>query len=434
MVPDLGLAKIKNETCGSLNNRGGRWCLSKLISLPVSAGVISTSPTLGGNGAMTPFAAASGFSRVKCERPKKRPRSGTLWTTKQAASLPRKTDIAEPKRRLGREPWIIGVFTGLDPAMDYQREYEEYWSRADRWGSHSFEDPEQIADHILGICGNGKILDVGFGMGLLVRTLLKRGVDVHGMDVARRVVEEAEQFAPGRFKVGSILEMPYSDAAFSTVISTDCLEHIAEADVPKALAELYRVTHTPRVDPTGDDAGPGQALAFDHPRPGVVETTFSRPGFASIPGFKPCCRTSFWKRRPADHAHLRKNSWCGAREISTGSIEGGARFAHGHAARKWTAVRRAYRALYAGAAVSAEGRLGAGCGLWPGIWQRHAGPKREFRGVVGIDSARSPLIMAEAIFPHICRMLNSGKVMFVSWAILPMVRWGWWCPLKPSSI
>src|SRR4051812_19679346 len=126
--------------------------------------------------------------------------------------------------------------------MDYQREYEEYWSRADRWGSHSFEDPEQIADHILGICGNGKILDVGFGMGLLVRTLLKRGVDVHGMDVARRVVEEAEQFAPGRFKVGSILEMPYPDAAFQTVISTDCLEHIAEADVPRALAELYRVT------------------------------------------------------------------------------------------------------------------------------------------------------------------------------------------------
>jgi ubiquinone/menaquinone biosynthesis C-methylase UbiE/glycosyltransferase involved in cell wall biosynthesis len=126
--------------------------------------------------------------------------------------------------------------------MDYQREYDESWSRADRWGSHSFEDPEQIADHILSICGKGKILDVGFGMGLLVRTFLKRGLDVHGMDVARRVVDEAEQFAPGRFKVGSILEMPYPDAAFQTVISTDCLEHIAEADVPKALAELYRVT------------------------------------------------------------------------------------------------------------------------------------------------------------------------------------------------
>ncbi|MDB6111158.1 MAG: hypothetical protein JWR69_2908 [Pedosphaera sp.] len=126
--------------------------------------------------------------------------------------------------------------------MDYQQEYDEYWSRADRWGSHSFNDPEQIADQILAVCGSGKILDVGFGMGLLVRTFLKRGLDVHGMDVAKRVVEEAEQFAPGRFKAGSILEMPYADAAFETVISTDCLEHIAEADVPKALAELYRVT------------------------------------------------------------------------------------------------------------------------------------------------------------------------------------------------
>ncbi len=126
--------------------------------------------------------------------------------------------------------------------MDYQREYTEYWSRPDRWGSHSFADPEVIADQILSVCGKGKLLDVGFGMGLLVRTLLNRGVDAHGMDVAEQVVREAEHFAPGRFTQGSILSMPYPNAAFHTVVSTDCLEHIAEADVPAALLELYRVT------------------------------------------------------------------------------------------------------------------------------------------------------------------------------------------------
>src|SRR3954454_11648128 len=114
--------------------------------------------------------------------------------------------------------------------MNYQREYDEYWSRQDRWGSHSFEDPGQIAGQVISVCGTGKLLDVGFGMGLLVRTLMMGGVDAHGMDVAEKVVREAEQFAPGRFKIGSILKMPYPDSAFQTVVSTDCLEHIAEED------------------------------------------------------------------------------------------------------------------------------------------------------------------------------------------------------------
>ena len=126
--------------------------------------------------------------------------------------------------------------------MDYKNEYDEYWSRPDRWGSHSFRNPEIIADQIISVCGRGKILDVGFGMGLLVQTLLTCGLDARGMDVAERVVQAADQLAPGKFVVGSILAMPFVDEAFETVVSTDCLEHIAEADVSQALAELHRVT------------------------------------------------------------------------------------------------------------------------------------------------------------------------------------------------
>ena len=79
-------------------------------------------------------------------------------------------------------------------------------------------------------------------MGLLVQTLLARGLDAHGLDVAERVVQAAQQLAPGKFVVGSILAVPFAEEAFQTVVSTDCLEHLAEADVPQALAELYRVT------------------------------------------------------------------------------------------------------------------------------------------------------------------------------------------------
>ena len=53
--------------------------------------------------------------------------------------------------------------------VDYSREYNDYWSRSDRWGTHSFTDASSIVDQILVTCGGGKVLDVGCGMGLLVQ-------------------------------------------------------------------------------------------------------------------------------------------------------------------------------------------------------------------------------------------------------------------------
>lgn len=128
-----------------------------------------------------------------------------------------------------------------DGPVDYKSLYDNYWSRPDRWGSHSFADAEPIAEQILTSCGPGRILDVGCGMGLLVRTLLRKGIDARGVDVAAQPVARANELAPGRFQTGSILHLPFDDASFDTITSTDCLEHIAEADVPRALAELHRV-------------------------------------------------------------------------------------------------------------------------------------------------------------------------------------------------
>ncbi len=129
-----------------------------------------------------------------------------------------------------------------DARPDYARLYREYWSRDDRWGTHSFQDPEAIVEQILSTCGGGPILDVGCGMGLLVRTLLRRGVDARGIDIAEAPIEEANRLAPGRFQTGSILKIPSGDGAFQTVLCTDLLEHIAEQDVPAALGELFGVS------------------------------------------------------------------------------------------------------------------------------------------------------------------------------------------------
>ncbi len=126
-------------------------------------------------------------------------------------------------------------------ATDYRSLYEQYWSRPDRWGSHSFGDARALTDQILTVCGPGRVLDVGCGMGLLVRTLLARGVDALGADVAAACVAHGNAGAPGRFVEGSAVALPFDDNSFETVVSTDVLEHLTEADVDRAIAEMARV-------------------------------------------------------------------------------------------------------------------------------------------------------------------------------------------------
>jgi SAM-dependent methyltransferase/tetratricopeptide (TPR) repeat protein len=123
---------------------------------------------------------------------------------------------------------------------DYRAQYDDYWSRSDRIGETSGE-LDRVADHVVMCCGLGKILDIGSGEGFLVAALLRRGADAYGVDVSERVIARSNERISDRFTCGSVLALPYADATFDTIVSTDCMEHLAPEDVPKALAEIHRV-------------------------------------------------------------------------------------------------------------------------------------------------------------------------------------------------
>ncbi len=124
---------------------------------------------------------------------------------------------------------------------DYAKLYNDYWQRPDRFGSHSFSDADELARRVLRVCGVGSVLDVGCGFGALVRSVLRVGIDARGVDVSDVPIQHANSLAPGRFQTGSILHLPCADNSFDTVVCTDCLEHLAPEDVPRALQELARV-------------------------------------------------------------------------------------------------------------------------------------------------------------------------------------------------
>ena len=128
----------------------------------------------------------------------------------------------------------------MNPSTEYSGTYDKYWENRDRIGESS-GDMRRIASLLVSTCGLGKVLDIGCGEGALVGALLESAVDASGVDVSDVVLSRASDRFGKRFTKGSVLNLPFTDNEFQTVVSTDCMEHLEPADVPKALAEMHRV-------------------------------------------------------------------------------------------------------------------------------------------------------------------------------------------------
>jgi ubiquinone/menaquinone biosynthesis C-methylase UbiE len=93
--------------------------------------------------------------------------------------------------------------------------------------------------------GGEKILEVGFGTGLTFLNLREQYREIHGLDLTSQIEPVVElwqqQGLEVHLKQGSVLEMPYPDNSFDTVLLISILEHLQPADQPKAMAEIRRV-------------------------------------------------------------------------------------------------------------------------------------------------------------------------------------------------
>ncbi|HSH41830.1 MAG TPA: methyltransferase domain-containing protein [Arenicellales bacterium] len=135
--------------------------------------------------------------------------------------------------------------------MVTMRRYEEVVGAAARASDRSYLAPEIVRQRmrvmeLLALRAGESVLDAGCGVGLLSEPMARevgRGGRLVGVDVTADVLEKARKRCSGldhtMFQQGSVERLALDEAGFDAAVCTQVLLYVQ--DVPRALAELYRV-------------------------------------------------------------------------------------------------------------------------------------------------------------------------------------------------
>ncbi len=142
---------------------------------------------------------------------------------------------------------LIATYTSKFPEIP-DKNTSEMWSELNKIAIKDYKNPmawDRVHKTVKLISEiDGKLLDIGFGSGIIENLLTKSKskIQIFGIDIARVSVETAKRKYPmGKFKVGSILKLPYTKSEFDYVLALEVLEHIQPHNTFKALSEVYRV-------------------------------------------------------------------------------------------------------------------------------------------------------------------------------------------------
>lgn len=84
-------------------------------------------------------------------------------------------------------------------------------------------------------------LDVGCGLGYLVKWMRFFGIDAYGLDFSPYARELAEHDVKRYIKVADVTDIPFDDNYFDLVISFNLLQHLERSKIKKAVRETIRV-------------------------------------------------------------------------------------------------------------------------------------------------------------------------------------------------
>lgn len=131
-----------------------------------------------------------------------------------------------------------------DPGNTPQRVGQDaIWAHFQTAGAESFAGARPRLARLLSLIPRGAVLNIGLGDACFETLALQKGLDVHCLDPdAQAVANVRQRLGLGdKAKVGRIEALPFPDAKFDAMVASEVLEHLDEASLAAALAEISRV-------------------------------------------------------------------------------------------------------------------------------------------------------------------------------------------------
>ncbi len=119
------------------------------------------------------------------------------------------------------------------------REYAEHFT-----GEHEKKPRDQVVlkrlAHLIG--ERGPVWDLGCGPGQTTRHLHELGIDISGLDLSARLLEEARARHPEvHFQKGNLLALDFKDNTIAAAVAFYAIVHFDDAQVRQAFREVFRV-------------------------------------------------------------------------------------------------------------------------------------------------------------------------------------------------
>lgn len=120
------------------------------------------------------------------------------------------------------------------------------------WDHYQIHDPEKFAGgharqralvrHIRHLAPSGKLLEIGFGDGYLLRSLASF-YECYGADISREHVEQMASKLPevSFATVPPGGNLPYTDESFDVFLASEVLEHMDDGQLHTTVSEMHRV-------------------------------------------------------------------------------------------------------------------------------------------------------------------------------------------------
>jgi ubiquinone/menaquinone biosynthesis C-methylase UbiE len=103
-------------------------------------------------------------------------------------------------------------------------------------------DQEILRRFALEIGDRKPVWDFGCGPGQTTRYLKDLGVEISGLDLSEKTLEQARRIHPGMtFRKGNILDLEFEDDTIAGIVAFYAIVHFTEEKVKTAFREIYRV-------------------------------------------------------------------------------------------------------------------------------------------------------------------------------------------------